>query len=241
MFPCLQAFSGTLHLSELAEDPQLVKEIQKLLKAANFYTGEIDGILGSRSIDAFVRFKRVSFLEFPNLFGRSTADALLEVASIGKHPIPKDDAIAPQLGKVAYLRLPTDETVILNQMITGSRHFTWAEATKNGTRVPRTKAIVQNIIKTALYLDKVRALFGHRSVTITSWYRPPDVNRAVGGVKNSYHLFGNAVDFVIKDISPLEVYARLHTWHGMNGGLGRNSTFTHLDLRGYFARFNYGK
>lgn len=42
-------------------------------------------------------------------------------------------------------------------------------------------------------LDRARELFGH-PIVITSGYRSPDHNSSVGGVDNSAHVLGRAVD-----------------------------------------------
>ncbi|NQT22347.1 MAG: DUF882 domain-containing protein [Candidatus Omnitrophica bacterium] len=42
-------------------------------------------------------------------------------------------------------------------------------------------------------------------IIITSGYRCPLHNKAVGGVKNSQHLYGNAVDIKVEGYSPTEV------------------------------------
>ncbi len=86
----------------------------------------------------------------------------------------------------------------------------------------------------------MRSDFGQPSVTINSGYRPPIVNAAVGGASNSQHLYGAAADIVVSGIRPHEVYKRLNQKHGSKGGLGNGANFTHLDLRGYRARFAYG-
>ncbi len=157
------------------------------------------------------------------------------------HPTPKEATkVVSASSKGKIIRLAGQVTVHCDQPIAGCEHFTWGEATKNGERLPSDKAIVDRIVATAHYFELIRELFGGRTIFITSWYRPPEVNRQQGGVKNSRHLLGDAVDFLVEDIPPLEVYRRLNNWHGARGGLGNSSAFTHLDRRGYCARFSYG-
>src|SRR5687767_1393711 len=54
-------------------------------------------------------------------------------------------------------------------------------------------------------LDRVRAYLG-KPMLITSGYRNPELNRAVGGSPDSQHPRGEAVDFVCPDFgTPREV------------------------------------
>ena len=151
------------------------------------------------------------------------------------------------------IRLPGISTpVALTAPIYVGSHFTWGEATRNGGRMPvdtpfdgdiiSAGTIVSNIIKITKELDSIRSQFGDRSITVTSWLRPPNVNKAVGGVSNSQHLLGWAVDILIDGYSPRTVAAKLNpTWRG---GLGDSAGFTHLDMRHLAqqsaARWNYG-
>lgn len=43
------------------------------------------------------------------------------------------------------------------------------------------------------------------TVTITSGYRPPQLNRLIGGSASSQHMYGLAADIVVSGVSPLEV------------------------------------
>lgn len=115
--------------------------------------------------------------------------------------------------------------------------FTWEEATKNWQRNPSTVQQKNNIIKLARYMDDVRELLGNRPIIPTSWYRDPLTNKRVGGVSNSIHLTGLAIDFVVVGMDARTVQAKLENFHGDRGGLGKYSNFTHLDLRGYRARW----
>ncbi|MDZ4372303.1 MAG: D-Ala-D-Ala carboxypeptidase family metallohydrolase [Phenylobacterium sp.] len=55
--------------------------------------------------------------------------------------------------------------------------------------------VVVNLRATAEQMERVRALLGDRPITVSSGYRSPALNRAVGGAPRSAHLFGYAVDF----------------------------------------------
>lgn len=78
-----------------------------------------------------------------------------------------------------------------------STFFTWKEATTTNTGIPNepdNEVHRETIITTAGYMDTVREFLG-APVYINSWYRNFAVNRAVGGVPNSQHSKGEAVDF----------------------------------------------
>lgn len=78
-----------------------------------------------------------------------------------------------------------------------SANFRLAQATASKTakdkgisNVPDAKAMT-NLRYTAAVLEQFHWLIG----TITSWYRSPELNAAVGGVPTSFHTTGLAVDF----------------------------------------------
>lgn len=237
-YPLLESFISTVEITSIHKNYALVTEIQSLLKQGEFYGGKVDGIWGEHTQNAFTNFKKIAYLEYPSSLGKSTATALLELAGKAIHQVPKDNWDSTQGSK--KLKLPGGKVVIVSELIPGSSHFTWSEATAVGTRKPADSQVVREIIKLAQYLDRVRGLFDGKRVYINSWYRPVDLNRAVGGVSNSTHILGSATDFTVEGVPPLEVYRILSPWHGRIGGLGRSTSFTHLDLRGYAARWNYG-
>jgi uncharacterized protein YcbK (DUF882 family) len=76
----------------------------------------------------------------------------------------------------------------------------------------------------------VRDHFG-QPVTINSGYRCPSHNAAVGGATKSQHLDGIAADISVKDVKPSDVYAYIEQLLAGTGGLGKYSTFTHVDVR----------
>ena len=92
-----------------------------------------------------------------------------------------------------------------------SDHFTLEELTFSQTA--RRKGIdnnpsievVAHLMRLAYCMEQVRALLGG-PIRITSGYRSPALNAAVGGAKNSAHMSGYAADFVCPSFgSPLEI------------------------------------
>lgn len=85
-------------------------------------------------------------------------------------------------------------------------------------------------------LQKVRTHFG-KAVTITSAYRTPGKNKAVGGQVYSQHLYGRAADIKVKGVAPKTVAAYVEKLMPKSGGIGIYKTFVHVDVRGTKARW----
>ena len=156
-------------------------------------------------------------------------------------PVPDPTPPAPIDKPTGPFRLPGfSSTFYLSEPIIPNGHFTWAEATKSGRRIPQSRNIVYGIIRVAGVLEEVRSRMGNRPITVNSWYRDPASNRAAGGALYSRHMSGDAVDFVVVGVHSYTVYANLNRWWGSRGGLASSSIFTHIDTRGYYARWSYG-
>lgn len=75
-----------------------------------------------------------------------------------------------------------------------------------------------------------------RSITITSAFRCEAHNTAIGGAKHSQHKLGTATDIVVDNISPDGVANWAEKFRF--DGIGRYDTFTHIDSRGFDARWD---
>ncbi|MEM6253713.1 MAG: D-Ala-D-Ala carboxypeptidase family metallohydrolase [Cyanobacteria bacterium P01_D01_bin.156] len=155
----------------------------------------------------------------------------------------RDSAEAPPIPQPAPLPTRparwTPYNLQLEASIIPNGNFTWAEATRGGTRMPPNQATVDGMIRIAKLAQQARDRIG-RPFHITSWYRPADINRQVGGASNSRHIVGDAIDFYVDGLSGDQLYWALDPW--WPGGLGRYRSFSrlsHLDGRGYRARWRH--
>jgi zinc D-Ala-D-Ala carboxypeptidase len=92
-----------------------------------------------------------------------------------------------------------------------SPHFTLTELTSSqaaarmGLDNTPPAEMVAALRRTAQLLEQVRTLLG-KPVLVSSGYRSPQVNRAIGGAANSAHMLGCAADFSCPSFgSPIEI------------------------------------
>ena len=89
----------------------------------------------------------------------------------------------------------------------------------------------QRILRMAAEFEKVRVAWG-RPLGVTSFYRPEPINTEVGGVSNSKHITGEAMDIYPVGASLESFYQWLRVrWRGGLGD-GRSRGFIHIDLAG---------
>lgn len=86
-------------------------------------------------------------------------------------------------------------------------------------------------------LQKIRDHFG-KAVTITSAFRTASHNKKVGGATYSQHLYGTAADIKVSGVTASAVADYVETLMPNAGGIGRYSTFTHVDVRKTKSRWN---
>jgi uncharacterized protein YcbK (DUF882 family) len=134
------------------------------------------------------------------------------------------------------------------------KHFTanevnaYFQRTRNGvSNSAPPRKLWHRIVPTLRIVDDLRTHFG-KPITITSSYRSPAYNRAVGSSNpadptalagsGSQHPRFAALDIQVSRTSPRAVYNKLLAWRRAGkfvGGLGLYSTFVHVDTRPYNA------
>ena len=99
-----------------------------------------------------------------------------------------------------------------------------------------------NIAELAVQLEIIRSHF-NAPIHINSAYRSLEYNRSIGSNDTSQHVLGRAADIVVDGYTPDEVAEAIEflisTGLIKEGGVGRYNTFTHYDIRGTRARWNY--
>jgi len=94
---------------------------------------------------------------------------------------------------------------------------------------------VDTAAELAAFMERCRAKFGGKPVIITSGYRPPAINRSVGGASGSEHLYNapgvGAVDFYIRGVDTKAVQDWCDSNWPYSLGYGAPKGFVHLGIR----------
>jgi len=109
-----------------------------------------------------------------------------------------------------------------------------ASHASNGLNVDPPKALWANVIPLARLLNQLRAGLG-APVRLTSIYRGPVYNTAIGGASTSQHMKFKAADFVGGSGTPSDWAQRLRDLRAsgaFSGGIGTYGSFVHVDVRG---------
>lgn len=108
-----------------------------------------------------------------------------------------------------------------------SPHFSLQEAITSQTAARLgidnnpTSAMLEELRKTAVFMEMVRTALGNRPIIVTSWYRCPALEAAIVGRENSqgHHPLGAAVDFICPSFgTPLQVAQCLATAPNLSFG-----------------------
>jgi hypothetical protein len=98
-----------------------------------------------------------------------------------------------------------------------TEHFTLEEMTKTGSKADNTPSAeqVDNLLRVCLWLEMLRDQWnrkygdGDDPIIVNSGFRSAAVNKEVGGVANSNHLTGCAVDIRVTGMDQMIHYANI--------------------------------
>lgn len=106
-------------------------------------------------------------------------------------------------------------SILSAQVVSLSDHFTLQEATESQTasrldidNSHPSLEVIATATKTATKLEKVRAILG-KPISVSSWIRCLELNRALKSRDSSQHVLGEAVDFSSSYGSSLQICQKL--------------------------------
>lgn len=110
---------------------------------------------------------------------------------------------------------------------------------RDGTDVP--EGLMGNVQFLAENLQILRDKI-NKPITVISGYRSPKYNRKIGGARKSQHMKATAADIIVRGMHPddvrNEILSLIKEGKMATGGVGRYTTFTHYDTRGWNARWS---
>ena len=184
-----------------------VKQKQHLLACLGYYQKDVDGIWGSASRGATERFQQDHGLPVDGCFGIKTLRSVLE-------------AIAASMGENEGEKASFWEDI---------NFFTEEEfRCKCGGRYcdGYPARMQEQVVRIC---DDARRHFG-RPGHVISGLRCQKHNANEGGVENSQHMYGEAVDLMIEDVSADALLAYLLTLPGVRYAYKINGTNVHVDI-----------
>ena len=200
------------------------KQKQHLLAFLGYYTGTVDGIWGKQSQDATARFQKDFGLTADGAFGDATDERIRK--AIGSY----DDLILD----VPANRTAPEESGAVAETVTGDfwdeieffkrEEFRCQCGGKYCNGFPAEPQ--EKLIRVA---DKIRKALG-AAATVSSGVRCQTHNANVGGVSNSRHLTGKAMDFCVAGKSASQLLAEVNKHPEIRYAYDIDGTFVHMDI-----------
>ncbi|MCI9063291.1 MAG: hypothetical protein HFJ17_01625 [Clostridia bacterium] len=164
-----------------------IKQRQMNLKYLGYYSKNIDEIEGSGTKQAYRDFQRAYGLVVDGIYGQKTNAKLIEVIKSEQRRLGvKADGVAGEITTNAR-----NNQLSWNNI----KHFKQSEFTcKCGCGLNNMD------LKVVKIADEIREHFGQPCI-VNSGTRCIKHNKKVGGVSNSRHLTGKAVDLYVKNVS----------------------------------------
>ena len=189
-----------------------IKQRQHLLAYLGYYVGNIDGSWGTLSKTATVAFQKDFGLEPDGVCGPETEKALKHAVAYG---ISKKQEAA--------------ETEKNGTFWDDIKHFNRKEFKCKCGNIYCNGYPAEPQEKLIRVADKIREHFG-ATATVSSGLRCKQHNANVGGVSNSRHLTGKAMDFCIAGKTASQVLAVVQKQPDIRYSYAIDSQFVHMDI-----------
>lgn len=222
-----------------------IKQKQWQLWFLGYYGGNVDGIWGNQSISATRKFQSENGLDADGIFGELTEAKSIEIIKEIQTVLGVTvDGLAGEQTKQATMTYQKENGLVVDG-IAGEQTRTamaqdgnWWDSIEyfhrtefqckcggkycNGFPAEPKKSLVQ-------IADLVRKHFGSAAL-VSSGVRCATHNANVGGVSNSRHLYGKAMDFCITGKSAKEVLTFVQKQRGIHYAYAIDSNYVHMDV-----------
>lgn len=205
------------------------KQVQCLLAYLGYYTGTVDGVIGSKSKAAIRTFQTAtSGLAVDGTAGAKTQTALIKAVTNGDFASTATSSTTATTSTTAS----TTTTTATKATTTGTfwdeiEHFQRSEfACPCGKCGGYPAEPQEKLIRIA---ERMREYFGV-PVTVSSGVRCTTHNAEVGGVSNSRHLSGKAMDFSVKGKTATQILAWTKAQSDLRYSYAINSSYVHMDI-----------
>lgn len=196
-----------------------VRQKQCLLAYLGYYTGVVDSIWGNQSQAATEAFQRDYQLTVDGVFGDKTLARILEVIASGEMPtvsqgVPGEAPAAPGNDKTGTF---WDDIPDFKR-----REFACPCPRCGGFPVEPAERLVR-------CAQALRDQTG-KPINISSGVRCKAHNAEVGGVANSCHLLGHAIDFCVRGMSAAQVLPLAKALPGIVYAYAIDGSYVHMDI-----------
>ena len=196
-----------------------VKQKQALLLFLNYYVGDVDGDWGTLSKTACKAFQQDYGLKADGVFGDATAKAVL--AAVAKNEVKSTDTPTPTEDDWDDIEFCSKKEF---RCKCGGKYC-------NGYPAEIDLTMVR-------YADEIRRRIG-KPIGVNSGLRCSQHNANEGGVSNSQHLYGTAVDLgKPSGVTVAKMAEIAEDVMGDTGGIGIYSWGIHIDSRKTKSRWN---
>lgn len=202
-----------------------VEKQQLLLSFLGYYNGQVDGVAGLKTQDAIRRFQSMYNLTADGFCGPKTEAKIREV--IGNPAMEKKQQSAPVATQQTVSKPSTGDV-----FWDGIKYFTrdefackckqYGKAYCNGYPVEPSQKLVR-------LAEKVRVHF-NAPITVSSGIRCKQHNINQGGVYNSRHTLGTAMDFAVRGKTAAQVLAYVKTLPEVAYCYAINESYVHMDV-----------
>lgn len=191
-----------------------IRQIQNLLDYLGYAPGPIDGANGPNTRDAVKAFQRAEGLAVDGIAGANTQAKLLEAVAAGRVYKPQETTSKP----------PRKTGTFWDEI----RYFTREEfrCQCGGKYCNGFPAEPQELL--LRQADTLRKMVG--PMRLSSGLRCKTHNAEVGGVSNSRHLSGKAMDFCVTGKTSAQLLAEIKKLPKIRYAYAINANYVHMDI-----------